>query len=273
MNRKRALCIFAVAAAIAAAGLNAENNMLTLSEYVFESPKVSDSLDGFKIVHLSDLHGKRFGRGNSRLVGLVNAQRPDIILITGDLVDGRHPDPQAAYELVSQLTLIADVYYVTGNHEENLPTLTYNHLLSELLARGVHLLDGRAERFEVGSSEVNIIGMFDKKDFYASQVSELLRPNGFNILLNHRPQFAPDYAAAGIDLSFCGHAHGGQFRIPFVGGLIAPDQLFFPTYSEGIHRFGDRATVISRGLGNSLIPIRINNPPEVVSVTLRKEFR
>ena len=256
------------AVAIAAVGLAYENNSLCMSEYVFESEKVSPAFDGFKICHLSDIHNRRFGEENSRLLDIVSGQSPDIIVISGDLVDSRKTDVGAALEIVERLVGIAPVYYVSGNHEEKLPTAIYDYLMENLLVLGVNLLDGRAETIERNGEFISIAGLFDKKDFPMKSAKGLVREDMLNILINHRPQFAAEFASAGFDLAFCGHAHGGQMRIPGIGGLIAPDQLLFPEYSEGMHFFGDKATVISRGLGNSLVPMRINNRPEVVMVRL-----
>lgn len=265
------LCIFAAAAMVLTGYLVWENNSLCLTEYEFSSPKVAAGLDGFKICHLSDIHNRRFGDKNRRLVGLAAEQQPDIIVVTGDLVDARHTDIPAALELIEQLVDIAPLYYITGNHEENLPTVAYNGLIESLYSLGVNMLDGRAEVISRGGEMLNIAGFFDKNDFPMRIAEGLVRDDMLNILINHRPQFAPEYAGAGFDVAFSGHAHGGQMRIPGVGGVIAPDQMFFPEYSEGMHRFGDRATVISRGVGNSLIPFRVNNRPEVVVLTLRSE--
>ena len=271
MKRSRAICIFAAAVAVMSAYLVWENNSLGLTEYTYASPNVSPALDGFKICHLSDIHNKRFGEKNTRLVSLVGEQSPDIIVITGDLADSRHTDVLAAAELIEQLVGIAPVYYVTGNHEERLPTAVYSYLMKNLEELGVNLLDGRSEVIEHCGESINIAGLFDKSGFPLESARGLVREDMLNILLNHRPQFAELYAEAGFDLAFSGHAHGGQMRIPFVGGVIAPDQFLFPKYSEGVHEFGDRATVISRGIGNSLAPTRVNNRPEVVVVTLKSK--
>ena len=269
MKRTRMLCAFAATVALVSAYLVWENNSLGLTEYTYASPKVSAALDGFKICHLSDIHNKRFGEKNSRLVSLVAEQSPDIIVITGDLVDSRHTDVLAAVELLEQLAPVAPIYYVTGNHEERLPTALYSYLTENLADLSVNLLDGRSEIIEYGGEKINIAGFFDRNDFPLDSARGLVRGDMLNILINHRPQFAPKYAEAGFDIAFSGHAHGGQMRIPFVGGVIAPDQFFFPKYSEGVHEFGDSATVISRGIGNSLAPTRVNNRPEVVTVTLK----
>ena len=91
----------------------------------------------------------------------------------------------------------------------------------------------------------------------------------YAILLSHRPELFETYAACGVDLVLSGHAHGGQFRLPFIGGLIAPNQGLFPKYDAGLFTDGNTNMIVSRGIGNSIIPIRFNNRPEIVLLELR----
>ena len=270
MKKKQAVCICAAVIALSAAYLTFENEALMLTEHDFVSEKVSEPFDGFKICHLSDIHVKSNKKSYSRLIGMVTDASPDIIVISGDLVDSRVTLVPSALSLVEKLTKIAPVYYVTGNHEERLPPEIHERIVDGLTALGVHIMNGVAETIERGGEVINIAGLFDEDHFYVTTAAELFDEDVLNILINHRPQFAEDYAKAGADLTFTGHAHGGQMRIPFVGGVIAPDQYFFPEFYEGVHYYGDRATVISRGIGNSLCPFRVNNRPEVIVVTLRK---
>ena len=270
MKKKRAVCVCAAVVALTAAYLAFENGALELTEYDYVSPKVTSAFDGFKICHLSDIHVKSRKRSYSSLIKKVSEQEPDIIVISGDLVDSRDSDVQTALSLIETLAEIAPVYYVTGNHEERLPADIYTDVIGGLSYLGVHMMNGRAETIERGGESINIAGFFDRGHFFVEEAAELFDDGALNLLINHRPQFAEDFAKSGADLTFTGHAHGGQARLPFIGGMIAPDQYFFPEYYEGIHYFGGNATVISRGIGNSLIPCRVNNRPEVVIVTLRK---
>ena len=271
MKRTRVIIACAAALALTAGYLAFENEALMLTQYDFASSKVPESFDGFKICHLSDIHVKRAGRNYTRLVNMVSEQEPDIIVISGDLVDSRDSDVASAVSLVGLLREIAPVCYVTGNHEERLPTDVYLDVIGQLSGIGARVLNETAEQIERGGEYINIIGLFDREEFSAETLKGLIKEDGLNILLNHRPQFAPDYAEAGADLTFCGHAHGGQVRIPFVGGAIAPDQYFFPEFYEGMHWYDGRATVISRGIGNSLMSFRVNNRPEVIILTLKAE--
>ncbi len=264
--------IAAVIAAVAAAipYFYWENNSLTVSNYTYETRKAGKSLNGFKIVHISDLHNKRFGRKNSRLIRLIREQSPDIIVISGDIADSRHTDIAAAVEFVSEACKIAPVYYTTGNHEHRFSSEKLDSLVSGIRSAGGFVLLDETTVIERGEEELYITGLADSS-LNSGILAELLpeSDSSLSLLISHRPQYVDMYTRAGADLTFCGHAHGGQIRLPFVGGIIAPDQWLFPKYTEGIHYRKDKAVVISRGLGSSIIPSRINNRPEVVVVTIK----
>lgn len=273
MNKREKMILAVLsltASAVMALYLYRQNNGLTLTEYKIKSNKLPGSFEGFKIVHISDLHNKRFGKHNSRLIKLIREQQPDIITISGDLADSRHTDLPTALEFVRLASQIAPLCYTTGNHEHRLDSAVLTKFLDDISAAGGIVLED-SEVFVVrGNDRICIAGMSDRRSPTRESLENLLSPAGdmLSILIAHRPHNAPIYASAGADITLSGHAHGGQARLPFVGGIIAPDQGFFPKYTEGVHYFDGCAAVISRGLGNSLCPIRFNNPPEVVAVTL-----
>lgn len=269
---KRKTAILCAAAALCAGYIIYENGAVGVSRVEFGTPVLPESFDGFKICQLSDIHVKAVGQGYSQIIRKTAAESPDAIFITGDLIDSRVSDFTSAESLINTLRDIAPVYFVTGNHEERLSPDLYIKTLGGISAAGAIVLDGRSVMISRGGDIINIIGMPDTPEPDFSAISSLTIPGAMNIMLIHRPQFASEYASAGVDLTFSGHAHGGQARIPFVGGIIAPDQMFFPDFYQGIYSFGSRATIVSRGLGNSLIPVRINNRPEIVSVTLRRQY-
>jgi len=247
-----------------------ENNSLTVSNYTYETQKAGKSLDGFKIVHISDLHNKRFGRKNSRLIKLIREQSPDIIVISGDIADSRHTDIAAAVEFVSEASEVAPVYYTTGNHEHRFSSEKFDRLISGIRSAGGTVLLDETAVIERGDEKLYITGLADSS-LHLGRLDGIMpkAPDCLSLLISHQPQFIDFYTESGADITFCGHAHGGQFRIPGIGGFIAPGQGFFPKYTEGMHRRGDKAVVISRGLGSSVIPSRINNRPEVVVVTIK----
>lgn len=262
--------ISGVAVAVLATGYCVwQNEDIGISRYTYTSDKITEGLDGIKIVHISDLHNKEFGNDSSRLISLILKEAPDLIIISGDLVDSRHTDVEAALDFVSQAKDIAPVYYSTGNHEERLDKETYAYLLSSLEEIGVHVLQNGSETVYFGDEAIVIFGL---RDGTLEMLEDAYNDTDkLKLMIAHRPQHIEIYSKLGADLVFSGHAHGGQVRIPFIGGILAPDQGFFPKLTEGVHTFGDTAMVISRGLGNSLCPIRVNNRPELVSVTLKSK--
>ncbi|MBR3268513.1 MAG: metallophosphoesterase [Oscillospiraceae bacterium] len=252
------------------------NNRIEVSEYVCQSGDLSYSFDGFRIVHLSDLHSKTFIQDNAGIMRKIREQNPDIIVMTGDMIDcSNHTDIPASEKFIRQASEIAPVYYVFGNHENLIDKSEIEPFKAAVRECGAILLEN--ERVQISSrtgQTISLIGM-DDSSLQANLLGKLAEESGddFQILLAHEPQyFEENYVSAGVDLVLCGHAHGGQFRIPFTHkGIWAPDQGFFPEKTEGCLR--DSATgaemIISRGLGNSAFPFRAFNHPEIVCVTLR----
>ena len=216
-----------------------------------------------KIVHLSDLHGKRFGRKNIKLIKKVADAKPDFIAFTGDIVHLYTPKNIAvAGETVSALKEIAPVLFVAGNHE--MRNKGYRNLRKILIEAGATVLDDRAEEV-CGITVAGLNGASLRND----KIGKITPDTTPKILLAHEPQFFEKYASFGYDLVLCGHAHGGQWRIPFTGiGLYAPGQGAFPKYTSGVHEKGKTAMVISRGLGNSEFPLRLFNRPEIVAIEI-----
>jgi len=235
-----------------------------------------EAFAGYKIAQISDLHNAEFGRENRTLIGMLERQTPDMIVITGDMVDSNHMDVDVAIEFAENIAGIAPCYYITGNHEGWLET-EYDRLEKGLINAGVMVLHDEAVVLEKGGESIRLIGMDDPtfRSYHAGPpfgmtLQKLKDETVFTILLSHRPERFDAYVQAGVDLVFSGHAHGGQFRIPFVGGLVAPDQGVFPEYDAGVYTEGTTTMVVSRGIGNSIIPVRINNRPELVVVELQK---
>ena len=269
----------ACVAAIAAGGyLYWGNNSLTVSRYTVVNEKIPESFDGFKIVQLSDVHNKDFG---GRLSEKVKSLSPDIIAVTGDLIDSRRTDISVAEKLIEELKSIAPIYYITGNHESRIEN--YPELREMLEKHGVKVLDGKTVEIERGGEKITVTGIDDTTTFgsavlgenqilFTRKLGELAQNRGgFGILLSHRPELIDIYAEHGFDLAFTGHAHGGQIRLPFVGGVLTPNQGFFPEYDAGEFRKDSLTMIVSRGLGNSLFPFRIGNRPDIVLCELKGE--
>lgn len=243
-----------------------------------ELPALPAGFDGYKIVHLSDLHGHQYGEDSGELLDRVREEGPDLIVITGDLID---QESQLAMvpALARGLAAVAPAYYVTGNHEWALGTGAVRELKNVLSQCGVTVLSNQYQILERDGARIVLAGV-DDPNGYADQTSpeELAaaiqadQPGLFTLLLAHRNDHFGQYANAGYDFVMSGHGHGGIVRLPLVGGLIGTDRRFFPPWTAGVYTVGDSTLFVSRGLGNNTVPIkgfRIFNRPELAVVTLR----
>lgn len=258
-----------------------QNNSIVTTEYNFSSDKVPQNFKGYKIVQLSDLHSKSFGNNQSDLVEKVKKVNPDLIVFTGDLIDSDRYDEKISLTLMEKLVQIAPVYYVTGNHEWW--SGKFNSLEDKLKDTGVKVMRNTVEEIIIGNDKIQMIGIDDPakvNESYAERaiaeeditnsIKGLEEGVNFKILLSHRPELFSLYTQYEFDVVFSGHAHGGQVRIPFIGGLVAPNQGLFPEYSSGMHEVDNTTMIVNRGLGNSIIPLRVFNRPEIVVVTLKR---
>ena len=250
-----------------------ENSYLVVSTYTMESEKLAKEFDGYKIVQISDFHNASFGVKNKRLLKKIRNEKPDMLVITGDFVDSNRVNISVAVDFVEEAVKICPVYYVTGNHERSLPETQRKELFEKLEQAGVVLLLDKTEEIRRGDASFTLIGLDDSSiyDNTLLKLTEEIEEEQFRLVLAHEPQAIRHYALGGADLVFCGHAHGGQFRIPFIGPVYAPGQGFFPKLTNGEHESGDTKMIISRGLGNSVIPVRLFNNPEIVVVILKAQ--
>ena len=259
------LCLVCVLLAALGVGAVWGNRSLQVQEVAVDCPGLPAAFQGFRLAQVSDLHNATFGRDNARLLAALAQAKPEIILLTGDLADSRRTNLAVALSFARQAAAIAPVYYVPGNHE----------------ARLVQVLANRALPLVRGSQRITIAGLADPglaqragdprpaEAILGDALAALrLSSQPFPLLLAHRPEWFPLYAEGGAALVFNGHAHGGQVRPPGIGGLFAPGQGLFPRYDGGLYRRGQAQMVVSRGLGNSLFPLRVGNRPEVVVATL-----
>lgn len=217
-----------------------------------------------RIVQLSDLHNTNWG---DYLVQKIKKENPDIIVITGDIFDFYDSDIEVVSNLVSNIIGIAPIYYVTGNHEGYFEDLNYYlQILSDL---GIQILDGTYVDL---NNSIRLIGISDPSITGFSNIelvlSENIDYNKYNIVLCHRPELFDVYVKCNANLVLTGHAHGGQFRVPFLGGLYVPNQGILPKYDAGKFERNDTKMIISCGLGNSVFPIRLNNRPELVRIEI-----
>ena len=276
--KKRYLLLAAILVAIF---LYWQNNSLVVTRITYKNANLPVSFDDFEIVHISDLHNKQFGENQKYLMEHIEKINPDIIVVTGDLIDRRSYNLEIAMEFINKALKVAPVYYVSGNHEAW--SGKYDEIVKELEEAGVVVLDDKAVQIKHGNEFINIIGLSDP-DFLTNDylegtnstklekaLGEFSELEGFKLLLCHRPELMDLYVANNIDLVFSGHAHGGQVRLPFIGGLVAPDQGFFPKYTSGSYNEKNTTMVVSRGLGSSMFPFRILNRPEIIVVKLVRE--
>lgn len=258
-----------------------DNTALELNTYTISSDRLPEAFDGYRIAHVSDLHNTEMGKDNKKLITMLRESKPDIICITGDIIDSRHTDIEIAMRFVKAAMEIAPCYYVTGNHEARVSE--YDELKTGMEAVGVVILED--EKTEVGlvNSAITLIGVNDpsyQTDYLFGDAETVMLEklcelhsdeDGFTVLLSHRPELFEVYADNNMDLVLSGHAHGGQFRLPFVGGLVAPNQGLFPKYDAGLYTEENTNMIVSRGIGNSILPFRFNNRPEVILIVLQRD--
>ena len=251
------------------------NKALVTDTYIVESENLGTAFNGYKIAQVSDLHNDEIGKDNKKLIDVLKKTEPDIIVITGDLIDSRNTDVDVTVEFMEQAVKIAPCYYSNGNHEARVPD-EYALLKTKLKSLGITILENETTTLTVNNELINIIGISDP-DFYTddativtdSLIKQLHTSESFTVLLSHRPELFDIYVDNNIDLVLSGHAHGGQFRLPFIGGLYAPHQGAFPEYDNGMYTKDNTNMIVSRGIGNSIFPFRFNNRPQLVIATLK----
>ena len=282
--KKKKLIFLAVVAAVLIAlvvWIAWGNTALELNTYTVSSSKLPQSFDGYRIAHVSDLHNAEMGKDNEKLLTMLRDVDPDMIAITGDLIDSRNTDIEVALQFVREAVKIAPCYYVTGNHEARVNE--YGALKAGMEAAGVTVLEDVKTKISMEGETITLIGVNDpsyQTDYLFGDSEMVMNTkledlhtgnDGFTLLLSHRPELFDTYVDQDVDLVLSGHAHGGQFRLPFIGGLIAPNQGIFPEYDAGIYTEGNTNMLVSRGVGNSILPFRINNRPEVILIELQAE--
>lgn len=256
-----------------------ENQNPVLTEYKIEKTGLPSSFKGLKIAHISDYHNTEIGKDNQKLLALLKSAKPDIIIITGDLIDSRKTRVEVALKFAKQLVEIAPCYYSNGNHEARYKE--YNSLMAKLKEIGVSVLQNERVCISRGERQIFVAGLTSPRFYTAKKEVETARAyvektlenlkgetGDFTIVLSHHPEYAKEYEKSGVDMVFSGHAHGGQFIFPLIGGLYAPEQGVLPKYTQGVFDYVKTHFIISRGLGNSSFPFRFLNRPEIVLVEL-----
>lgn len=254
-----------------------ENNTLSVSEYNIVDSSIPNDFDAYKIIQISDFHNTKSKTLTNDLIQEIKKQKPNIIVITGDLIDAKKTDINTAIHFIEKIKEIAPIYFVTGNHETS--TSEYANLKDQLEKNNVKVLDGDIEVLKRNDKRINLIGISDPSIIHDSFIDDAeiitgelnnieYNKDNYTILLSHRPELFDTYVEEKLNLVLTGHAHGGQIRIPFIGGVVAPNQGLFPKYTSGAFQQNDTTMIVSRGIGNSILPFRINNRPELVVITL-----
>lgn len=271
---------FAAAALLAALWLRGKQ--LETTRYTLERENLPPSFDGYRIAFLSDLHGASYGPDHRKLYDLVERADPDLVLLGGDLVNKSALEFSGVLPFLRRLSARFFCASVPGNHEQRLIPGKWEFLSRQMREMGIQLLENRRIFLEKGEERISLWGLVIPLEYYGPE-SSYLTPgavgkllggepgDGFQILLAHNPLYFPAYAKWGADLTLCGHVHGGVVRLPALGPLLSPERKFFPRYSQGMYEKDGKIMIVGRGLGDSLSGLRVNNPPEVPVIILKKK--
>lgn len=284
-SRKLLKKISAAPAALILARSFYEVRHIKVTDYSVSSDKLPKGTK-LKIVYLTDLHSRKYGRNNKKLLSLIAGQRPDLILIGGDMITASDERGESdVYSFLKKLPKIAPTYYAVGNHEEYLKVKPeyYGRFLNlkRLLKKsGIVLLDNK--RIDIGNN-ISLYGLEISRSYYRRFNKKKPKPeymnfylgepdkDRYNILLAHTPEFFEVYKSLRPDLVLSGHYHGGIIRLPGFGGVISPSFKLFPEYSAGKFKKGDTYLIVSAGCGTHGINFRLFNRPEVIAVELSSE--
>lgn len=285
MKRKTWLWLILLAAVLLGAEIIRSNYILKTEYLRFTSDALTQPL---RVVHLSDLHNAVFGKENSDLLAAVAEQEPDLIFFTGDLVTGRAKKTDEAMNLVEALVDIAPVYISIGNHEQRHENRFGSDLTGMLEYRGAKVMEFEYEDVPIGGDTVRIGGLSgycvpekylwtgEAKEAECAFLKEMADTELTTLLLCHFPVSWINNDAISywdVEFVFSGHLHGGQWKLPLTGPVIAPDMGWFPERTDGVFDSGDgqKHLIVSRGLGNSLPLFRLNNPPQLLVVDIVPE--
>lgn len=276
------MCVLIGIVALVAIECLRETHTFRITSYQVQSPKLNGTKKR-KIILLSDLHNCSYGVNNEKLLRAIQKEKPDLILIAGDmLVGSKKKSPKVAEDFVTQLPQICNTYYANGNHEHRLkdkeekPGTSYKAYKEKLVNAGVHYLENEKVTFVWEGRQVTVTGLEIPRDTYTkfkklqlpkNCLTELVghaKADDYEILIAHNPAFMDEYLKWGADLIVSGHLHGGIVRIPFWRGIITPQGDLFPKYSGEMTKVGNQTVVVSKGIGIHTIKLRFLNPAEVV---------
>ena len=274
-----------------------EQRMIVNSEYIINSNTLGKDIPNLSFIVLADLHNKAFRKNNKKLIKKILEQKPDFVIIAGDMVTKRKPCyPGKAYNLIMNISEHYPVYYAYGNHEQYFEDMkntnadeanekhialyeSWSNYKVKLKQLGVQLLDNKSIILQYNTSKLIITGLSISANFYekgnelklGQEIKSKIgsRTNeGYQLLIAHNPLYFSDYIQWGADLTLSGHMHGGLIRLPFIGGILSPQVKLFPKYDAGQYTLNNSYMVISRGLGGHSFMPRFLNPPQLVNIKL-----
>lgn len=275
--KKIALSLTALIIVLSTVFLLIGNFYVDVQQIHIFNDKIPESFHNYLIAHVSDYHNRTSSVVDKQILDSLKEEQPDIIVITGDHIDSKNPNVDVALEFTRKLCEIAPVYYVTGNHESNVwrsDESEFNRLIDGLSDMGVTLLRNSSVKIQNDAGDYFYLHGIEDPYFYGGyeqdfQRTEILcndlniKDEELNVLLAHHPETLSVYQKYNFDLVFSGHAHGGQ--ITFFGkAIMAPDQVTFPPYTEGLYKMVDTQLVLSRGIGYSMFPLRAFCNPHLI---------
>lgn len=269
-----------------------ETHTFKVTHYPVNSPKLHETDIGKTVVVLSDLHNKSYGKNNEKLIKEIKNQSPVLIVVAGDMLVGKKEiSYRVAEDLMHQLIKICPIFYVNGNHEQRMkeqPELykhAYDEFKKSITSKGVVMLENNSCFRDWDDNLAVIAGLEIPIHYYKKNcrkkisVKEIEQCIGkadtgcYQVLITHNPAHMKAYKAWGADLVVAGHFHGGIIRIPFIGGIITPQAQLFPKYSGGIYKDGNTTYVVSKGLGDHTVRIRLMNRAEIVVLHIGKKIK
>lgn len=273
MTRKRWILLILIIAVLAIIGkAYYDTNVFRTVDVTFTTDELPAGTS-IRILQISDVHNKQFGGNNKRLIDAADNANPDMIVVTGDLIDRDTSDINPMLDLMEALSDVTEqIYFVTGNHEWDNPYT--EDIIEGIKARGIPILNNKNTQVEVNGAVVNLAGIADHYTGHhdLNKAFEGISREYYTILLSHAPLVIQNDQAASADLILSGHTHGGQIRFPFVGGVIAPGEELFPKYDKGTFEFAPNSYLyIDAGLGTSILPIRFMNQSQMTMVTVKGE--
>lgn len=271
-NRKRLYLTILIVFIVFAGFIKGLNNNIEITKYDIYDKRIEKE---FKVVFIADTHSCKYGEGQKELLDKVESEKPDLILLGGDIIDDELP-MDTGFNTIKDLAKKYPVFYVTGNHE--IWSGKQEYIKKKIKSFGIEVLEGNAKEVNLKGNIVNILGLDDPAigEKYLSEMKNLekFETDNLSILLAHRPEEIKYYKRLNIHYVFSGHAHGGQWRLPFIleQGIYAPNQGFLPKYTMGVKDVSDFKMIISRGLSRESTRIpRFYNQPELVVVNFKKK--